>query len=164
MRDDAGFRASEARVADSAVDQRGTLGVEDALGPSPFIRTLFTTFPDAKVIWTHRDPYATFASSISMRGKSRPIFNKDADVGYMRERFPMQMALHVMRPLQMSRERPNDIYNLYYDDLLADPIAQMKKVYAWLGDSVDRRGGDGHAGMVKGKPAGALRSPQLFAF
>jgi hypothetical protein len=34
----------------------------------------------------------------------------------------------------MARERPADIYNLYYDDLVADPLAQMKKVYAWLGD------------------------------
>jgi hypothetical protein len=99
---------------------------------SLFIRTLFATFPDAKVIWTHRDPYATFASSMSMRGQSRPIFNKDADASYMRERFPLQLALHLSRPLEMSRARPDDIYHLYYDDLVADPLAQMKSVYAWL--------------------------------
>ena len=99
-----------------------------------FIRTLFATFPDAKVIWTHRDPYATFASSMSMRAHSRPIFNKNADVGYMRERFPLQLALHLARPLEMSRDRPDDLYDLYYDDLVADPLGQMKKVYAWLGD------------------------------
>jgi hypothetical protein len=99
-----------------------------------FIRTLFKAFPDAKVIWTHRDPYATFASSMSMRGHSRPIFNKDADVGYMQQRFPLQLALHLTRPLELSRERPNDIYDLYYDDLVADPLAQMKQIYAWLGD------------------------------
>ena len=101
---------------------------------SSFIRTLFATFPDATVLWTHRDPYATCASSMSMRGQSRPIFNTDADVGYMRERFPLQLALHLARPLEMSRERPKDIYDLYYDDLVADPLAQMKKIYAWLGD------------------------------
>jgi hypothetical protein len=102
---------------------------------SLFIRTLFATFPDAKVIWTHRDPFAAVASSLSMRGQSRPMFNKDADVTYMRERFPLQLGLHAMRPLEMGRERPNDIYNLYYDDLIRDPIAQMKQVYAWLGDA-----------------------------
>ena len=101
---------------------------------SLFIRTLFETFPDAKVIWTHRDPYAAFASSMSMRGNSRLIFNKDMDLDYMRQRFPLQLALHLQRPLEMSRTRPNDIYHLYYDDLLADPLAQMKKVYSWLGD------------------------------
>jgi sulfotransferase family protein len=102
---------------------------------SLFIRTLFATFPDAKVIWTHRDPYATLASSISMRANSQAIFNKEADIRYMRERFPLQLALHAARPLEMSRERPNDIIDLYYDDLVTDPLAQLKKVYAWLGDA-----------------------------
>ena len=101
---------------------------------SVFIRTLFATFPDAKVIWAHRDPYATLASSMSMRGNSQALFNKDVDSTYMRERFPLQLALHLSRPLEMSRERPNDIYDLYYDDLVADPLAQMKRIYAWLGD------------------------------
>jgi hypothetical protein len=99
-----------------------------------FIRTLFATFPDARVIWTHRDPYAAFASSMSMRGHSRPIFNKDAGIDYMRERFPLQLALHLARPLEVSRDRSRDIYDLYYDDLVADPLAQMKKIYEWLGD------------------------------
>jgi hypothetical protein len=71
---------------------------------------------------------------MSMRGHSRPIFNKDADVAYMRERFPLQLALHLSRPLEVGRERPGDLYNLYYDDLVADPLAQMKKIYRWLGD------------------------------
>ena len=101
---------------------------------SLFIRTLFETFPDAKVIWTHRDPYATFASSMSMRAHSRPIFNKDEGVEYMRQHFPLQLAFHLARPLELSRERPADIHDLYYDDLVADPLAQMKKIYAWLGD------------------------------
>jgi hypothetical protein len=99
-----------------------------------FIRALFDTFPDAKVIWTHRDPYASLASSLSMRANSQAIYNKEADMRYMRERFPLQLALHLTRPLELSRERPNDVYDVYYDDLVTDPLAQMKKIYAWLGD------------------------------
>lgn len=119
-----------------------------------FIRTLFATFPDAKVIWTHRDPYATFASSMSMRAQSRPIFNKDADVAYMRERFPLQLALHLTRPLELSRERPNDIYHLYYDDLVADPIAQMKQIYAWLGDPWSEPADTGMRAWLERNPQG----------
>lgn len=101
---------------------------------SLFIRQIFKTFPDAKVIWTHRDPYAAFASSISMRGQSRLISNKDSGMDYMREHFPRQLAFHIARPLEVSAERPGDIHHVYYDDLLADPLAQMRKVYRWLGD------------------------------
>lgn len=101
---------------------------------SVFIPWIFKTFPDAKVIWTHRDPYAAFASSFSMRGKSRLIFNKHMDTDFMRCKWPLQLSLHLRRPLELARERPQDIYNLYYDDMMSDPLTQMKKIYAWLGD------------------------------
>ena len=121
---------------------------------SLFIRTLFATFPDAKVIWTHRDPYATFASSMSMRAQSRPIFNQDSGIAYMRERFPLQLALHLARPLEISRERPRDMYDLYYDDLVVDPLAQMKKVYAWLGDPWTDAAETGMKAWLDGNPQG----------
>ena len=121
---------------------------------SLFIDTLFATFPDAKAIWTHRDPYAAVASSMSMRGNSRLIFNKDMDVPYMRERFPLQFSLHTRRPLAMARERPNDVYNLYYDDLIADPIIQMKKVYTWLGDEWTEATETGMRAWLQANPQG----------
>lgn len=101
---------------------------------SLFVDQLFKTFPDARVIWTHRDPFKAFASSFSMRGNSRKIFNKDIDQDFMRCKWPVQLGLHVQRPLLKSRERPEDFYHLYYDQLMADPIKAMKQVYAWLGD------------------------------
>lgn len=100
---------------------------------SVFIPYIFKTFPDARVIWTHRDPYAATASSFSMRGNSRLMFNKHMDLDYMRSRFPIQLGLHCRRPLELARERPGDIYNLYYEDLVAAPLVRMKAVYAWLG-------------------------------
>jgi len=121
---------------------------------SLFIRQLFKTFPDAKVIWTHRDPYAAFASSISMRGKSRTIFNKDSGLSYMQENFPMQLAMHLSRPLEVSSERPDDVYHLYYDDLVADPLTQMKSIYRWLGDDWTEAGEAGMRGWLGANPQG----------
>jgi hypothetical protein len=122
------------RVLQSLQSTNGGRWVLKMPSDSLFIRQLFKTFPDAKVIWTHRDPYAAFASSMSMRAKSRPIFNKEVGTEYMREHFPRQLAQHLSRPLEVSGERPDDIYHLYYDDMVADPLAQLRKVYAWLGD------------------------------
>ena len=121
---------------------------------SLFIYSLFQTFPDAKVIWTHRDPYACFASSMSMRANSRPIFNKDVDLAYMRERFPLQLALHLARPLALSRERAADIHHVYYDDLVADPMAQMRKIYAWLGDAWSDTAETGMRAWLEANPQG----------
>jgi Sulfotransferase family len=121
---------------------------------SVFIPWIFTTFPDAKVIWTHRDPYAAFASSFSMRGKSRLIFNKDMDLDYMRCKYPQQLALHLRRPLELARERADDIYDLYYDDLMSDPLRQMKKIYAWLGDDWTEAGEAGMRSWLAANPQG----------
>lgn len=101
---------------------------------SLFTRQLFKTFPDARVIWTHRDPYAASASAIGMRGLSRPFSEVDAGAEYMRQHFPLQFGFHVSRPLEVSQERPADFYHLYYDTMIADPVAEMRCVYGWLGD------------------------------
>ena len=121
---------------------------------SLFIRTLFKIFPDAKVIWTHRDPYAAFSSSMSMRKNSCLYFNKEVYSDYMRQNFPLQLALHLARPLEVSGERPNDFYHLYYDDLLADPITQMKRVYAWLGDEWSSATESGMQAWLQQNPQG----------
>lgn len=100
---------------------------------SVFVPYIFKTFPDARVIWTHRDPFAATASVFSMRGHSRQIFQKDKDLPYMQSRFPLQLGLHTRRPMELARERPDDIYNLYYDDMVSDSMAAIRKIYAWLG-------------------------------
>jgi hypothetical protein len=121
---------------------------------SLFIRTLFAIFPDAKVVWTHRDPYAALASSMSMRANSQAIFNRTTDIAYMRERFPLQLASHLARPLEVCRQRPNDFYHVYYDDLVAAPLAQMKKLYAWLGDAWTASTESGMNAWLQANPQG----------
>jgi Sulfotransferase family len=121
---------------------------------SVFIPWIFKTFPDARVIWTHRDPFAATASSFSMRGNSRLIFQKDVDLPYMRSRFPIQLGLHTRRPLELARERPDVIYNLYYDELLSNPLAAMRKVYAWLGWDWTEAAAQGMQSWLAGNPQG----------
>lgn len=119
---------------------------------SLFVRQIFKTFPDARVIWTHRDPYAAAASAFGMRGASRPIAEIDAGAEYMRQYFPLQFALHLSRPLEVSQERPADFYHLYYDRLLADPLAEMRRVYDWLGDDWTVETANGMAGWLEANP------------
>lgn len=119
-----------------------------------FIRTLFEIFPDAKVIWTHRDPYVALASSLSMRSHSQALFNKRVDRAYMRERFPLQLALHLSRPLELSRERPDAIYHAYYDELMSDPLGQMQKLYEWLGETWSSAAHSGMSRWLEQNPQG----------
>lgn len=119
---------------------------------SLFIRQLFKTFPDARVIWTHRDPYAAFASSFNMRAGSRPFSEIDENRDYMKQRFPLQLGLHLSRPLEVAAERPDDIYHLYYSDMVADPLGQVRKIYDWLGDEWTPQAEAGMQGWLDENP------------
>jgi len=121
---------------------------------SLFIRDLFRAFPDAKVIWTHRDPYVATSSIFNMRGSSRAMFNSDPDAAHMRARWPLQLALHALRPLEVSRERPDDFYHLYYDEMMADPFGQIRKIYSWLGDEFTPEAQSGMRGWLDANPQG----------
>jgi hypothetical protein len=123
---------------------------------SVFIPWIFKTFPDARVIWTHRDPFAATASSFSMRGHSRTIFQKDMDLPYMQSNFPIQLGLHCRRPLELARERGDAMYNLYYDDLVADPRGTMRNVYRWLGWEWTEATEQGMRGWLLANPQGRL--------
>lgn len=119
---------------------------------SVFIPYIFKVFPDARVIWTHRDPFACSASSFSMRSQSRTIFQKDMDLPYMQSRWPIQLGLHCRRPMELARERGKAIYDLYYEDLVADPLAAMRKIYAWLGWDFNAASEAGMAGWLAENP------------
>jgi hypothetical protein len=101
-----------------------------------YIPSLLKTYPDARLIWIHRDPYRAVASFCSLW----------ADVG---RRFlgagPPRPPMDV---LELFGERARaladydeasggkSIYHVYYADLIRDPIAEVRRIYAWLGDSV----------------------------
>ena len=88
-----------------------------------------------------------------MRGLSRPFSEVDAGAEYMRQHFPLQFGFHVSRPLEVSQERPADFYHLYYDTMIADPVAEMRCVYGWLGDDWTP---DAEAGMRRIVVMGAV--------
>jgi hypothetical protein len=121
---------------------------------SLFIRQLFRTFPDARVIWTHRDPYAATASVLNLRGGGRSFMEKTNGAEFMRQRYPMHLALHALRPLELSRERPDRFYHLYYDDMMADPFAQLRKIYRWLDFEWTEEGEAGMRAWLAENPQG----------
>lgn len=101
------------------------------------IEWLVKVFPDARLVWTHRDPYRALASLLSMKsGKWRRFCGEDG-IDWLREHYVWQQSEHVKRPMRL-RARIGDqrIYDLPYWDLVADPIAQMRALYEWAGDEM----------------------------
>lgn len=100
-----------------------------------FIPTLLKVFPDARLIWTHRDPYAATGSYCSLARLSHRRFTGRVDMAWIAENQPWQAAQHLNRAMdardQLGEQRLIDVH---YAQMLRDPLATMRKLYRALGD------------------------------
>ena len=99
---------------------------------------LLSVFPDARLVWAHRDPFRATASALGMYQMSRArLCGPDVDRAPLIAANLRQLAAHVERPLR-TRERIGDarFFHLHYADLLRDPIGQMRALYDWAGDDL----------------------------
>ena len=100
-----------------------------------YLEYLFKVYPDARVIWTHRDPYAATASLCSIISLSHMAHMGKIDTDWLAADYPWQAAEHANRILDFRDAHGEDkIIDVHYADLMSDPMAAMKKLYAQLGD------------------------------
>lgn len=102
------------------------------------IEALLATFPDARLVWAHRDPFRATASLISvLRGSKARLGGSAYDPSTVGPTVLRQMRAHVDRALAV-RRRIGDhrFFDLHYADLMRDPIGQMGRLYEWAGDSL----------------------------
>jgi NAD(P)-dependent dehydrogenase (short-subunit alcohol dehydrogenase family) len=102
-----------------------------------YLAELFEVFPDALVVQTHRDPHATTGSFCSMVAHGRGIFSDDVD--------PREVGSHWLRKVRRMIERSlavrdarggGSFVDVSYYDLVADPLAQARRIYAAAGIDV----------------------------
>ena len=99
--------------------------------------SLFRAFPNAKVVWLHREPAAAAASLCSLVSSLWTIVHRvDGTRGPMRFRGRVVEYLGRMldRGLAFRAAHPAaDIHDLKMTDLVADPIANVREIYAFAG-------------------------------
>jgi hypothetical protein len=100
------------------------------------IEALLAVFPDARLVWAHRDPFRATASlcSIWVQPKQQ-VLGGALDLHSLAPIAISQLREHVERPLR-ARERigAQRFFDLHYAELMRDPIGQMQALYAWAGD------------------------------
>lgn len=103
------------------------------------LATLLTVFPDARLVWAHRDPFKATGSLCNLQMTPARMILDEADIDRpsIGRNCTMQMREHVTRPLRV-REQIGDhrFFHLYYSELLRDPIGQMHALYDWAGDTL----------------------------
>jgi hypothetical protein len=106
---------------------------------SVHLDTLLEVFPDARLVWAHRDPYKATASLGNLWKLAKSIvLQPDAiDLKAMGANAKAQMAAHVERPLR-TRERIGDaqFFHMYYHEMMTDPLDVMRRLYDWAGDEL----------------------------
>lgn len=103
---------------------------------SVHLEALLKVFPDARLVWAHRDPYKATGSlcNLLMLPASMTLRPEAIDKSALGQNCKMQMREHVMRPLAV-RGRIGDerFFDLHYAEFLRDPMGVMRRLYAWDG-------------------------------
>lgn len=90
---------------------------------------LLETYPDACIIWTHRDPADVLPSYVSLCAHFRSLFERSPD----RPRIALEQEEAWARAVELGMElrkgREHQFHDIYFNDFMADPIGEVAKAY-----------------------------------
>jgi len=99
--------------------------------------TLLDFHPDARVVWTHRDPGKVTTSLASLVNTLQGMFTDRRDPIPVAEEW-LGKAVHAIESGMSfdDRAEPGWCEHIRYVDLMADPIGTVRKLYARYGEEV----------------------------
>ena len=101
-----------------------------------WIETLLEIYPDARLVWAHRDPIAATGSFCSLMRMGHSAFGLQPDIAWLAENYPWQAVEHANRIMNTRERLGHDrIVDVHYADLMRDPIPAMRTLYQSLGDA-----------------------------
>lgn len=100
-----------------------------------WIDTILKVYPDARLVWTHRDPFTATGSFCSILSMAQMAFTGKVDHKWLGENCSFQAFEHADRIMD-ARDRLGEgsMVDVHYDALTTDPIGTMRALYAGLGD------------------------------
>lgn len=117
-----------------------------------FADALLRVYPDARLVWTHRDPIEAVASLASLVAGVHKRFRTEADIDWIRRFYPAQLAEHARRMMATEARIPGQVYHLMYRDLMRNPIETMRALYGWLDDPFAADTEESIAGWLRANP------------
>ncbi|MFG2971089.1 sulfotransferase family protein [Streptomyces sp. NPDC048288] len=110
---------------------------------------LDTAFPDARFVWTHRDPAAVIVSVADLCTEVAGRFSDDVDPKAMGALNVEHWSTGMARALafrEKSEARGADrFHDIDFRAMQQDPVAEVRRLYAWLGEPVTEAFADGMA-------------------
>ena len=100
-----------------------------------FIDGLLEVYPDARIIWMHRDPVTAVASFLDLAGFGQALSLGTPDADWIRTTYPRRLGDYIRRAESALADR--DVHHVQYTDVTADPIGVIGGIYQWLGVELD---------------------------
>ena len=99
-----------------------------------FMDLVFKTFPDARVVQSHRDPVETIPSLASLTAGLWVIYSDRADPVEVGRQWAAKFASGMRRTMAV-REQVGDqcFLDLWFKDTVSQPLEEIHKVYDFLG-------------------------------
>jgi hypothetical protein len=101
-----------------------------------YVDWLVKVFPDARIVWTHRDPYRAAASVLTKKVREYSRVSGRSALDLMLGYYPRNLGKHVSRMMPFADRSPQQVYHLFYADFMRDPIAELRRLYGWAGDEL----------------------------
>jgi hypothetical protein len=106
----------------------------------PRLQAFFATYPDARLIWIHRDPVQVTASRIAMAATLTKAFSGQVNI-------EEQAAIHLAATRAGIRDTLGNplvddarILHVRYPDFVADPVGTIDRFYTFAGISLSATG------------------------
>jgi hypothetical protein len=98
---------------------------------------MLACYPDARVIWTHRDPGPVVTSLASLANASQRLLSRRTDPRPTAEEWKCKCAFALNSAMSFD-ERAQDGWcqHLHYDALMADPVESVRRLYERHGEEV----------------------------
>jgi hypothetical protein len=128
------------------------------------LRELFSIFPDAVIIQTHRNPLEVLRSSIQLTEILYNLFAWPGSRDQLAEREAMLLAGNMERFIQFRDAHPelaDRFIDLNYSDLVADPLAAIRRVYQQLNIVLTEQGAQRMRQLVSHRSRYRKHNPSL---
>ncbi|MFO0689206.1 MAG: sulfotransferase [Myxococcota bacterium] len=103
------------------------------------LETLLEFYPDARLIWTHRDPGPVTASVSSLNTTLQSTFTDHPDPRAVGAEWLDKLKFAVDRGMAFDdRAKPGWCVHVHYDELMRDPIATMRRIYGHFDEAPSR--------------------------
>lgn len=120
-----------------------------------WLESLLQVYPDARLVWSHRDPLTATGSFCSLMDFSQQMSLGYTDLAWTGENYSWQAVQHVDRIMESRAKLGHDrIIDVHYADLIGNPIETMRRLYAALGDEFTSEAEAGMRAWLADNPQG----------